>query len=136
MIKPPLQRKTVRGGFARLVDVQPGICCAEACDPINASRRTPAAINLVVIIGSTLVGNFRGRNGASLTHVLRNAAVPRDDFQILDVLWSGGLAQRKPDEASKRQQWGSNGAAIGSLQELPRLAFANWRSEGKITRSH
>jgi hypothetical protein len=51
MIKPPAQRNTVRDGFVWLVDVQPAICCAEACDPVNASRRTPAAINLDLIIG-------------------------------------------------------------------------------------
>jgi hypothetical protein len=67
MIKPPLQRNTVRGGFASLVDVQPGICCAEACDPVNASRRTPAAIDLVVIIEPTLA-NF-GRRTRARSHM-------------------------------------------------------------------
>jgi hypothetical protein len=51
MIRPPVQRNTVRGGFSWTAGVQPGICWAEACDAINAMRRTPAAINLVAIMG-------------------------------------------------------------------------------------
>jgi hypothetical protein len=89
-----------------------------------------------VTIESTLIGNFRGRTGASFTHVLRNAAVARDDFQIPDVfvVRRFGFAQTRlgQQKAAMGLQWGSRPA---QLRELLRT-YANWRTKEKISRSH